>query len=818
LRAVTSSFLRYLTRRRSLTVLQILGIACGVAAVLGMVLSSQSALASFGRAVEFLRGNSTHSIQRPAGPMEEDLLVKLMEDPAVQSFSPVIERRLRLENGEVVRLLGIDVFIDRPVRPNLTTNRSTSFFVDEKSIVLEADLSARLGVSAGGKLKTTGGILSVVGTFSNPSGEPLVLMDIGNAQMLFGLAGKIDHVDLILTDEEGFRARWERGFRIQSKRQRMETLGAMLGAFRLNLEALSLFALFVGVFLIYNTAMFAVVSRRKDAGILRGLGAWRREIVAAFLVEVLVIGFVGGVLGGCLAYLLSRFLTAIIGDTISNLYVLLRPTPPSWSWWVPAVGGLLGCCAAVLGSITPLLELVRVNPAEAIRGRAPSRLSGRRARKAALFGLTLVVLSAALLAFVSLHVYVGFAGVFGIVFGLSLTTGFFIVLASRPLKRFLSLLSGIPGRIAVGNIRQNLGRTAVAVAAFMVALSMSIGLGSMIGSFRESLRWWMGTQLRGDLYVSTVAEVEVPEEFYEELKMLRGIGGVDPYRNVQIVYRGKPVHVVSIDASVLKKYTRFAWLQGDNDHWDAVKQGSVIVSESFARNFAINPGTSLVLEGARGQASLAVEAVFYDYTTEHGLIMMDRSTYLGVFGDKTISSLAIFTDAGHPDRGAVLKEVRRRAGERGLPVVTGAELHEKILGVFDGTFAVTRSMRVLAIIVAFFGIAGALMAIFIERQREFGIYRALGFSTSQVVAITFLEALGMGVASFALSIFTGSILTVILLKVINLHSFNWTVFYHFQWQPYMVALSTSVVASMLAALYPVWRVLRTYPQMQIREE
>ena len=131
-------------------------------------------------------------------------------------------------------------------------------------------------------------------------------MDIGQAQRLLGAAGVVDRVDLVLDDEAGFRRRWGAGFLVQSGRERALTMEAMLGAFRVNLQALSLLALLVGVFLVYNTAMFAVVSRRHDAGVLRSLGAGRGEIAAAFCVEILLLGVVGGALGGALGYLLAR--------------------------------------------------------------------------------------------------------------------------------------------------------------------------------------------------------------------------------------------------------------------------------------------------------------------------------------------------------------------------------------------------------------------------------------------------------------------------------------------------------------------------------
>jgi len=215
---------------------------------------------------------------------------------------------------------------------------------------------------------------------------------------------------------------------------------------------------------------------------------------------------------------------------------------------------------------------------------------------------------------------------------------------------------------------------------------------------------------------------------------------------------------------------------------------------------------------------LKVAAIFYDYTSEHGLVMMDRSTFLNLFGDHTINSLAIFFDPQEPRRPQLIQEIRRRAEERGLPVQTQAQLHDNILKVFDNTFAVTRSMRVMAIVVAFFGIAGALLTLFMERRREFGIYRSLGFSTGQIARMTLLEGLGMGMVSYVLSTLVGTTLAFLLIRVINLRSFNWTIFFYPALEPYVWTALTAVAASLGAAAYPIWKVCRTYPQMQIREE
>ncbi|MCX8117594.1 MAG: FtsX-like permease family protein [Desulfobacterota bacterium] len=829
MRIVAKSFLRYLPRRRSLSLLQLMGVACGVAAVVGMTLSAQTALRSFHKAIEFLRGQATHSIQRPVGPMEEHLLIQLSRDPAVEWFSPVIDRQLSLLQGGQVRLLGIDPFLDRTLRPELARvewldqkadvlSHLLSFLTDERSVLVDQDLIEEIEIPPDTLLETTKGRLRVKGVFSNPSAEPLMVMDIGHAQKLYQLQGWVDRVDLILSDEPGFRSRWGKGFLIQSSRQRSETYSGMLRAFRLNLEALSLLALFVGVFLIYNTAMFTVISRRRDAGILRSLGATRVEIFLAFLSEILILGAIGGALGGWVGYLLTRFLTGMIGDTISNLYFFLRPEPVVWSLWIPVVGILLGCGAGLVGGIVPLVELIRTDPVQALSGRAPGRKSGQRAIQLALAGLAVFLVSLMLFLIPDGDVYVGFAGVFGFVLGASLLTGVLLLGLHPFLKKLLVLWGGLPGKVAAGTIRQNLGRTGVAIAAFMISLSMSIGLGTMIGSFRQSLIWWMGTQIRGDLYIGKILEAEVPEDFFEELKGLEGLGGVHPYRNVQTLYQETPIHISAVDAKVLQKYARFGWVKGGDENWEPVKQGGVIVSESFARRFGVKSGDTITLDGRQGPTAFRVGAIFYDYTTEHGLVMMDRSTYLKVFGDRTLNNIGIFIDPDNPRRSELIQEVKKRAEARGLPVLTGAQLHREILEVFDTTFAITRSMRVIAIVVAFFGIAGALLTLFIERSREFGIYRALGFSTGQVAKMTLMEGLGMGMISFILSLVVGTGLAVLLIKVINLRSFNWTIFYHPTPEPYLWTGLIAILASIGAAVYPIWRVYRTYPQIQIREE
>ena len=825
---VLRSFLRSLIRRPALTLIQLAGVACGVAAVVGMNLASRSAMGSFTETVRFLQGQSTHSVTRAVGSLDETVLARIMADPDVRAFAPVLDRYLSLADGTRVRVLGLDPFLDHGVRSRLFAGLDRAgerqggagwpFILDREAVILESRLAEDLSLGVGQRFQAAGLTLRVTDTFVHPAAEPVVLMDLGHAQEHLGMRGRLDRIDLVLQNPERFTSRWTAlGYRVAAGDQRRAVYTDMLRAFRLNLQALSLLALLVGVFLVYNTSMFSVVSRRREVGVLRSLGAGRSEIVAAVAAEVAVIGLAGGAVGGVLGFALAHFLTGVVGETVSRLYFFLRPIPPGWTLAIPFAGSALGFLSAILGGAYPLFQLARQDPVYALRGRVAESGQERYALWAAGAGLLAAAASGALLSSTG-AIHAGYAGAFGLLLGLSFFTGALLIALDPLWQRGLRGLAGSVGSLAAGNVRRNLGRTSVAVAAFGVALSLSVGLGSMIGSFRHTLIWWMEGQISGDMYLMPPDGRQIPADLYRGLSSLPGVAGVDPYRNASLDYRGTLIKVSAVDPAVLGRFTRFSWLAGDDDAWQEVARGAVIVSESFHRRFGIDMGDSVILPGLEGGVPVTVAGIFYDYTTEHGLVMMSRDSLRAIFADEGIDSLAVFLDPAGPNRDEVKEEVRRRAAAAAVTVTDRRRFREGILSVFDATFAVTRSMRALAILVAFFGITGALLTLFLERRRDFGIYRAMGLSRREVAVMTLLEGVTMGLSGLVFSAVAGTALTLILIRVINLQSFNWTIFFHPEAGPYLRAAAIALTASAAAAVYPVARVLTTYPQIQLREE
>jgi putative ABC transport system permease protein len=243
----------------------------------------------------------------------------------------------------------------------------------------------------------------------------------------------------------------------------------------------------------------------------------------------------------------------------------------------------------------------------------------------------------------------------------------------------------------------------------------------------------------------------------------------------------------------------------------------VIVTESFAHRYGTREGDVLRIRTPSGVAGLRVAGVYYDYTSDRGLIMIDRGVFDRWWHDPGVNSVAVYLKAG-ADRAAAAARARKRWGGQGLMVYTNAALRERILAVFDQTFAVTGVIKVIAVVVAIVGIFLALTALVIEREREIGVLRAIGASRGQVRGMLLSEAALLGTVASALGIAAGMCLAMVLTWVVNKAFFGWTI--ELQWPWAMIATTPLwiVSAAMLAALGPAWQAGRVEIAGTLREE
>jgi putative ABC transport system permease protein len=236
----------------------------------------------------------------------------------------------------------------------------------------------------------------------------------------------------------------------------------------------------------------------------------------------------------------------------------------------------------------------------------------------------------------------------------------------------------------------------------------------------------------------------------------------------------------------------------------------LLVSEPFAYHRGKKAGDTVqVVTETAGTVRLPVLGVFQDYSATQGMVVLPRSLYERYWADRGISSLGVQVAAG-ADVASIKRQLQAWAGELqqvGQPLVvrSNQDIREFSLQVFDRTFAITNVLRLLVIIVAFVGVFSALMALFLEKGREFAILRATGFTPQQLQRLILGQAGLIGLLAGLLALPLGWLLSVVLIEIINQRSFGWTMQTHlFAFVP-LQAVALALVAALLASIYPVRR-------------
>ncbi|MBM3299336.1 MAG: ABC transporter permease, partial [Deltaproteobacteria bacterium] len=650
--------LRYYRRHRLLSVLCLLGISLGVGILVAVQLINDCALASFSSSVDFLSGAATHSIVSGYGRIEEGGFLKVWEHPKVKAASPVIEAMAEtLETGgEPIRFVGIDPFLDAPFRTLMPRERTqgqlVEFLASEVPVAyLSSALMTRFGLKPGDSLTIlTAGIhykVTILGSIA-PSGireaDNLAVMDISAAQDFFGRAGYLDRIDIIAgSDTEGLLEVLPHGLTITDANEQKSALKAMLYSFQLNLAAMSLLALFVGIFLIYNFAMFSVLSRRQDMSLMLTLGSDHRDLVAAFIGESILLGSAGSVLGIAFGFMVAWLSMDRVSSTISELYFHLNPGTVHLTAPIAAAGFAVGFVATLVGSGLPALEVAVTPPVLGMK-RQSIEERARSLEGLLLGGGFIFCVVSILCAWGSrFSIFWGFASAFAMTLAFAFFTPSVLSrLTDRPAMWLRKLSGSLELFLAARTIRASLSRTSIAVAALAVALSMTLGVDTMIYSFRRSVDLWLYGALQGDIYISpgTVKwDHPLPDSLVRAVIEDPRIDAVERYSTYPVSVNGKPAKLRVVDAAVLKDRSRFTFLKGAESAWDKMQQGGVFVSESFSYRFRVDPGKTVELDTPDGKRSFPIVAVLRDYSSDQGTIHIDRALYEKIWNDRRVHSV-----------------------------------------------------------------------------------------------------------------------------------------------------------------------------------
>lgn len=817
--------------------LSLLGITLGVAVVFAVDLAGQSAQRAFDTSMASLLGETTHQvIGGPAG-FDESVYRRLRVEAGLRRSAPVVEGFVQLRD-ETVRLLGIDPLAEAGFRQRLAGTDGLpirELMIRPRTVLLSASNARRHGIAPGDRVRLEVGgapaevqVLEYLDPEAGPPVADLMVSDIATAQEMLGRIGRVDRIDLILDEGEvgAVEASLPPGLRLVDAAGRTETTRELTRAFRINLTAMSLLALVVGGFLIYNTMTFAVLRRRNLLGTLRVLGVTRGETAVLVLGEAAVLGALGTAAGLAAGWVLGEGLVRLVTRTINDLYFVLAVTGLSPSPMSFAKAIALGLGATLLAAAFPARAAARTQPRAVQRRSTVESGSEHRAPLLALAGAALVALGALLAWWPSPGLLPGFAALFFIMVGSSLGVPAVVLATSRLAAAPLSGPFGALGRLAARGVAASLSRSGMAIAALTIAVAATVGMGVMVDSFRRTVTIWLSQTLQSDVYVSAPSAVSartsgtLPRELAASLGTLPGVAAVSTARRAEIESPLGPVLLTVLDPAP-RSLEGFLLKRGAPDRFrEAFTTGeAVLISEAFTYRHDKTVGDTVVLLTETGEREFPVAGVFFDYETDRGRVVMHRATYDRHWDDPHISSAGLYVQEG-VDADAVAASVRDFLAplDRSFRVRSEREILERSLQIFDQTFEVTRVLRLLALAVAFIGVLSALMALQLERAREHAILRATGVTPGELFAMVGGQTGLMGAIAGLLALPLGLVIAWVLVLVINKRSFGWTVQIHVPPDALLEGGVLAVVAALAAGIYPAWRMARTPPAEALREE
>ncbi len=840
------------------TAVTVLAVALGVAIALAIDLANATAVASFASSVNVISNHINLQVLGVGRGFDDRTILRVEAVPGVTYASPTIEDSIVVGaqagdpfSGEVLRVLGVDLL--RPLPGDQTASAGTpgtfaeqtgapdpDLLVNAHGAFMSARIATKYGLVRGSLLHGLAGdravTLRVAGII--PADVPgvdssVVFVDIATAQELFEKLGRLDRIDVI-ADPAHLAAVTEAvervippGTRAIEPKVRTGEIRRMLSSFQLNLAALSYVALLVGMYLIYNTVAISVVARRPEIGTLRALGATRRGIFRTFLAEGALFGVAGSLGGLVLGSLLAQLSVGAVSRTVDALYVASHADHVIFAPLVLLKAFVIGIVLAMLSAVVPALEAAATPPAIAMRSagyeRRPKGLAGRLA----LGGAVLLGLAYAC----TWVPAVDGIPVFGYVSGLLIIFGgsLFAPLAIGGLSRAgAAVFAGrsAAGQLAAANLGASPMRNSVAVASLMIAIAMMVSIAILIGSFRTTVVAWADDTLRADLFVRPLGlqdasyDSRFSPSVAKTIARLPGVAAVDTFRGISIPFRGRITTLGAADFSTIAERNKLRFI-GVTDTRALAKTlpgtNGVLVSDPFSTKFHIGRGDSFSLDTPAGIRTFTVAAIYNDYSSDAGIILMDARTFVRFYHDDSVNSIAIYAVPG-ADLAKLRSDVVRSVLPLRVDAQTTRELRRLVIAIFNRTFAITYALYVISITIAVLGVVSTLFALVLERRREIGLMRYLGLRTRDVRMMVYYEAAFIGLLGGIMGVLVGMLLSLLLIFVINRQAFGWLIELTMPYDFLLEAIALVVFAAVIAGVYPAGVAARIRTAEAVRAE
>jgi putative ABC transport system permease protein len=770
----------------------LLGLALATALWSGVQAINAEARAAYDTAAGMLGQDRLERLQpRTGAAIPQDLYVKLRRDG--WQVSPVVEGRIRSSG---VRILGIDP---------LTLPREAALPQEEGS-GLAGDLAGFLAGTRGlahpdtvARLSETAALPGIT-LVASPDLPPMtVLVDIGAAQRLLGMAGKISHMTLVPGSRPGVTPL--ASLAPEVKRRKPEggnDLARLTDSFHLNLTAFGFLAFAVGTFIVHSAIGLAFEQRRPMFRTLRALGLSARALTGLLIAELLALSILAGAAGVVLGYFVASALLPDVAATLGGLYgaSVAGSLTIRAEWWAAGMAiAVLGTGIAAAQSLWQVWRLPILAPAQP---RAWALASARSQRLQALGGLALMAMAALLYLF-GTGLWAGFAVLAGMLLGAALL-----------LPSLLSVALGWIGRRDRGvlqtwfwaDTRQQLPGLSLALMALLLALATNIGVGTMVASFRATFTGWLDQRLASELYLTAGSEAEAA-------KMIAWLtpktDAILPIVSADTPLVGQPGEVFGV-ADHATYRDNWPLLGAVPDVWGKVAKGeALLINEQLARRADLDLGDSLDLPGG----PLPVAGIYSDYGNPAPQVMLSLSTFATRFPDKPPLRFALRLP---PDRAeALATELRQTFDLSETALVDQATIKAFSLRVFDRTFTVTAALNVLTLGVATIAMFASLMTLSSMRLPQLAPVWAMGLTQRRLALLDFGRTLVLAVLTAVIALLLGLALAHILLAVVNVEAFGWRLPMQIFPGDWLVLAAAALLAACLAGLIPMIRLARLAP-------
>lgn len=765
------------------------GIVLGIAVFVGMHTANRSVLYAFRQTIDRIAGRTQLQITAGESSFDESVLERVQALPEVAAASPVVESSVSsgIAGQGNLLVLGVDMLGDRSLRDyDLDTGDSAEiddplvFLAQPDSLILSQAFAARNGIQVGAKLSldTVDGPkafavrgLMKTGGLASAFGGSLAVMDVYAAQKMFGRGRKFDRIDIgvregvqVETVREKLQAIVGSGLNVEQPSARGGQFEATMQIYAGASNITSMLALFIGMFIIYNTFSIAVTQRRTEIGILRALGATRGQIRTLFLAESAIAGFVGSIAGVVLGLVIARGIAGYISGFLGEMYgVAERASEIAADPRLLGLALFLGVAISMVAAWIPARSAASVDPVKALQKGGVQTIGGGENRLRRILAL-LLACAAGGTVFLKGQSATFYSGLLFAIAAALLLAPTVTVWIARLLRAPLQWLRPVEGSLAADSLIGAPRRTSGTVSALMLSLGLVISLGGMAKASYASIRQWVDVALNPDLFVSpseklTTRTFRFPAEVGEELRAIEGVRIVQPVRYFRVNIGSKPAMLVAADLASLRSTTHLPAVEGSLDEMfaRAIRGEGVIASDNFALLQKKHLGDVLEIPSPQGPLRLPIVGVITDFSDQLGSIFLNRDQFISRWNDTTVDTYRIYVTPGTPVA-AVRERILQKLGSmHRMFVFTNRELRDYILQLTDQWFALSYIQIAVAVLVAMLGIVNALTVSIADRRRELGVLQAVGGLRWQIRHTIWMEAMAIGLIGLAMGLMMGGV-------------------------------------------------------------